>query len=147
VTSTDELLPSDMADIVLCYLSCPNIGNKGALGAVMLTDYRVRPTHFSCVSPVKTSKLQKILYGSILEEHITIDIISNRLLEELPTQPHVILVDDKNLLPIKKITNIPTAFVYGNDESDTDDSVQRIIHETGDDDGEIFTQLFDRLGN
>jgi len=95
--------PSEM---ILCYLTCP------------VTDYRARPLHFAFVSPIRPTRIQRILYGSTLEEHVKIDVISEKLLKDLPFLPDALFVDTKELLTIRRAVEIPTAFLSKSIESE-----------------------------
>jgi len=99
------------ADITICYLTCPKDAATAFLGALMVTDSRGRPLHFSFVSPVRPTRVQRILYGSTLEEHVKIDVISQKLLSDIPFSPDVIFVDTEDMLSVRRIVDIPTAFL------------------------------------
>jgi hypothetical protein len=98
-------------DWILCYLVCTTDAAGGYVGAILLTDNRTRPQHFAFVQPVKPTKLQRILYGSTLEEHLRIDVIAKRLWEGLPHPPDVVFVDSQDLIAAHRITRVPTAFI------------------------------------
>ena len=53
----------DSSEMALCYLTCPQDAANAYLGALMVTDYRARPLHFAFVSPIRPTRIQKILYG------------------------------------------------------------------------------------
>jgi hypothetical protein len=101
----------DSTELILCYLTCPQDASNAFLGALMVTDYRVRPLHFAFVSPIRPTKIQRILYGSTLEEHVKIDVICEKLLKDLPFPPDVLFVDTKELLAIRNAVEIPTAYL------------------------------------
>jgi hypothetical protein len=92
--SSDEGAQQKQAtDWILCYLMCPTDGGGGFLGGILLTDNRARPLHFAFVQPVKPTKMQRILYGSTLDEQIKIDVITQKLWQGLPNPPDVLFVD------------------------------------------------------
>ena len=134
--------PNNPSELIFCYLSCPKQQNS-ILGAVMLTNLKVRPLHFSCVSPVRPTKLQRILYGSTLEGHILVDVIAKKLLSDVPHVPHLIFVDTKELLQVSNITNIPTVYLKG--RKGQGEPNNKIEYETDFD--ENFKTSLDRLFN
>ena len=108
--STDAAL-SSVEGVTLAYLICPQDAGGAFLGAVMLTDYRTRPVHFSFVSPVRPTRMQRLLYGHTLDEHIRIDVITQRLWKELSCRPTVLFVDAPELVAARQIAGLPTAFL------------------------------------
>jgi len=115
--STDKAV-IDPSELILCYLTCPQDAANAYLGALMVTDYRARPLHFAFVSPIRPTRIQRILYGSTLEEHVKIDVIGEKLLKELPFLPDALFVDTKELLTIRRAVEIPTAFLSKSIESE-----------------------------
>jgi len=108
------------ADIILSYFICPQDAAGGYLGALMLTDSRARPLHFSFVSPIRPTKIQRILYGPTLEEHLKVDVISKKLLKDLPYGPDVLLVDTEELVTVRRVAQVPTAFLTKPDEDEVE---------------------------
>jgi len=108
--STDKAA-IDPSELILCYLTSPQDAANGFLGSIMVTDYRARPLHFAFVSPIRPTKIQRILYGSTLEEHVKIDVIGEKLLKDLPFCPDVLFVDTKELLALRRTVEMPTAFL------------------------------------
>jgi hypothetical protein len=93
-----QIAGKQATDLILCYLQCPTDAAGAFLGAILLTDYRARPQHYAYVQPVKPTKMQRILYGTTLDEHIKVDVIAKKLWEGLPTKPDVLFVDSADLL-------------------------------------------------
>jgi hypothetical protein len=83
----------------------------------MITDYRARPEHFAYVLPVKPSKMQSILYGSSLEEHLRIDVIGSKLFHQIPKKPDIIFVQTPELQELRRIAGVPTACLTKADEA------------------------------
>jgi hypothetical protein len=110
----------DSSELILSYLICPQDAANAFLGAIMVTDYRARPLHFAFVSPIRPTKIQRILYGSTLEEHIKIDVIGEKLLKDLPFPPDILFVDTKELLAVRRVVEIPTAFLSKSVDSEHD---------------------------
>ena len=48
-------------------------------GAFLSTDENTTPTEFRCTNIIKPTKLQRTLYGKILEEHIYVELIASPL--------------------------------------------------------------------
>ncbi len=108
--SGDVGLPN-VEGLILSYLICPQDAGGAFLGALMVTDYRTRPVHFSFASPIRPTKMQRLLYGHTLDEHIRIDVITQRLWKELPCRPTVLFVDALELVAARQIAGLPTAFL------------------------------------
>jgi hypothetical protein len=100
-----------VTDRTLGYLVCATDAAGGFVGAVLLTDNRARPRHFAFVQPVKPTKMQRILYGSTLDEHIQVDVIVQKLWQGLPSPPDVVFVDAPDLILARRVTRVPTAFI------------------------------------
>jgi hypothetical protein len=105
-------------DLLLCYLQCPTDAAGGFLGAILMTDYRARPLHYAYVQPVKPTKMQRILYGTTLDEQIKVDVIAKKLWEGLPSKPDVLFVDSADLIAVRRICGIPTALLAKIPESE-----------------------------
>ncbi|MBC8276254.1 MAG: hypothetical protein H8E40_14970 [Chloroflexi bacterium] len=104
----------DPSSLVLSYLICPQDAANAFLGALMITDCRARPQHFSFVSPIRPTRIQRILYGATLDEHVKIDVVAKKLLADVPVAPDVLFVDEPELVIARKITDFPTAFLTKN---------------------------------
>lgn len=98
-------------DLTLSYLICPQDAAGAFLGALMVADYRARPLHFSFVSPIRPTRMQRILYGHTLDDHVKIDVIAHKLLKDLPCIPNVLFVDAPELVAARRVTQIPTALL------------------------------------
>ena len=93
-------MPRPISDLILCYLVCIKDASGAYLGALMLTDHRARPQYFSYVLPVRPTRMQRILYGSTLEEHLRIDVIGHKLLQQIPKKPDIIFVENLDWISI-----------------------------------------------
>lgn len=99
-------------NMCLAYLSCPQDGAKGYLGALLVTDGRTRPLHFGYVAPVRPTTIQRILYGRTLDAHIKIDVVTTKLARDgLTRVPDVLFVDAEDLIVARRVLNVPTAFL------------------------------------
>jgi hypothetical protein len=107
----NETSGTDAKDWTIAYLACPQDAANGFAGAVLLTDARARPIHFAYVTPIRPTRMQRLLYGSTLDEHVKVDVIASKLFQGAPHQPHVIFVETPDLLATRRITRLPTAFL------------------------------------
>jgi hypothetical protein len=46
-------------------------------GGMLVTDTTMKPVEFRVTAPVRPEKFQKILYGDILDEHISVELIGS----------------------------------------------------------------------
>src|SRR5438128_287211 len=107
----DQVQGKQSTDLILCYLVCATDAAGGFLGAILLTDNRARPQHFAFVQPIKPTKLQRILYGSTLEEYIKVDVIAQKLWQGIPKKPDLLFVDAAELIAARRVAGVPTAFI------------------------------------
>ena len=121
-TEDDQRRQKPPTDWILCYLVCATDAAGGFVGAILLADNRARPLHFAFVQPVKPTKMQKILYGSTLDEHIKIDVIAQKLWQGLPNPPDLLFVDALDLIVARRVTGVPTAFIAKAPDSETNPS-------------------------
>lgn len=68
------------------------------MGVIMVTDSETKPIEFRVTSPIKPTNFQKILYGSVLKEHILVELVAIPLLNAVSEQPDLILVNDPSFL-------------------------------------------------
>lgn len=130
---SDDRRESDVneREVVLSYLTCPRDAAGAFIGALMLTDSRARPLHFAFVSPIRPTKIQRILYGSTLDEHVSVDVIGKKLLADLPIVPDVLLVDTQDLIAVRRIVDMPTAFLRRADGDAPASSLSSLQYDTG----------------
>jgi hypothetical protein len=114
-------------DWLLCYLVCATDAAGGFVGAILLTDHRARPLHFAFVQPIKPTKMQRILYGSTLDEHIKIDVIAKKLWQGLTNPPDVLFVESPDLVLARRVTRVPTALLAKASQAETDSSSLSIL--------------------
>lgn len=69
------------------------------MGGAMVTDAAGLPLEFRYTEPVRATKLQRVLYGDVLEKYIHGDVVTANLIGRLEQKPDVFLVTDPNLLP------------------------------------------------
>ena len=68
------------------------------MGGAMVTDAYGLPLEFRYTEPVRATKLQRILYGDVLEKYIHGDVIAANLIGRLEQKPDLFLVSDAALL-------------------------------------------------
>jgi hypothetical protein len=123
----DQLHEKTASNWILCYLVCATDAAGGFVGAILLTDNRARPLNFAFVQPVKPTKMQRILYGSTLEEYIKIDVIAQKLWQGLPNPSDILFVDAPDLVLARRVTRVPTAFIAKAPDSETNSSSLSIL--------------------
>lgn len=100
------------------------------MGGVMVTDSSGLPVEFRYTDPVRATKLQKVLYGDVLEKYIHGEVIAANLVSRLEQKPDTFLVGDYTLLSTmvaagKKVaalmpTRIPPLAEYGMEQEGAD---------------------------
>jgi hypothetical protein len=84
--------------------------------------------------------MQKLLYGGTLDEHVTIDVISKRLVDGLARRPDILFVNSEQLLPLRRLLQIPVAYLGKQNGSDRSVApnlstvTYRVASSSGDDD-------------
>jgi len=63
------------------------------LGGLMVVDSRGIPVEFKYTDTIKPSKLQKVLYGGVLEKYLKEEVIIGNLVEKLEIKPEIYVVD------------------------------------------------------
>jgi hypothetical protein len=144
-----QILGKNLSELTLCYLICPQDAANAFLGALMITDFRARPIHYSYVSPVRPTAFQKILFGPTLNSHVKIDVIAEKLLKNIPRVPDVLFVDDMEILAAKQIIKKPTACLKKSTSQDADPTKLSILDYKSDsnEDQEIIGQIIAHLEN
>lgn len=69
------------------------------MGGAMVTDAHALPIEFRYTEPVRATKLQRVLYGDVLEKYIQCDVIAGNLVHRLEQKPDLLVVADASLLP------------------------------------------------
>jgi hypothetical protein len=70
------------------------------IGGAMVTDRYGLPIEFRYTEPVRANRLQRILYGDVLERYIHSDVILTNLLERMENIPSVNIVSDASYIPV-----------------------------------------------
>lgn len=80
------------------YLISTSIAENVFMGGAMVTDPYGLPLEFRYTEPVKATKLQRILYGDVLEQYIQTDVILASILDHLEQKPSLFIVNDAAFL-------------------------------------------------
>jgi hypothetical protein len=138
--SLHQVLGKGLDALTLCYLACLRDSGKRYVGAALACDHRTRPLEFIFVKPIQPSAMQKLLYGGTLDEHVTIDVISKRLVDGLARRPDILFVNSEQLLPLRRLLQIPVAYLGKQNGSDRSVApnlstvTYRVASSSGDDD-------------
>lgn len=80
------------------------------VGALMLTDAAGLPVDFRFTDPITPTRLQRALYGGVLDRHLRVDVVARTLVGALAERPSVLLVEDRSLLA-PGVTECPVLMV------------------------------------
>jgi hypothetical protein len=86
------------AKLTIGYVLALPVADSVFMGGAMVTDAFGLPLEFRYTEPVRATKLQRVLYGDVLEKYIQADVIAGNLVGRLEQKPELILVFDSNLL-------------------------------------------------
>ena len=74
-------------------------GDDGTyVGGLMVTDPSGLPVDFRYTDPVTPTRLQRALYGNVLDRYLRAEVVLRTLLDALDAPPSLLLVDDPDLL-------------------------------------------------
>ena len=68
------------------------------VGGLMVTDQHGLPLDFRYTDPVTPTRLQRALYGGVLDRYLRTEVVLRTLLGALETRPAVLITDDEALL-------------------------------------------------
>jgi len=68
------------------------------IGGAMVTDKYGLPIEFRYTEPVRANRLQRVLYGDVLERFIHTDVILTNLIERMEQKPSLFIVSDASFL-------------------------------------------------
>ncbi len=80
------------------------------IGGLMVTDTSGLPVDFRFTDPVTPTRLQRALYGGVLDRYLRTEVVLRTLMEALEQPPSVLVVDDATLLD-EPVDCCPMAFV------------------------------------
>ena len=81
------------------------------LGGILITNRLGRPLEFQCTAPVEPNATQILLYGPTLKQYVLNDLIGKTLVDRVAVAPHVVLVDDRDLLELRRLIKQPVGCV------------------------------------
>ncbi len=76
------------------------------LGGIMITNDHGIPIDFKYTDPVNPTKVQRIIYGSVLEQYIRNHVIIGAISKEIVNQPSFYIVAHHQLLEIEDANNM-----------------------------------------
>jgi hypothetical protein len=68
------------------------------VGGLMVTDASGLPVDFRYTDPITPTRLQRALYGGVLDRYLRSEVVLRTLLDALETAPTLLVVDDPDLL-------------------------------------------------
>jgi hypothetical protein len=80
------------------------------VGGLMVTDVSGLPVDFRYTDPITPTRLQRALYGGVLDRYLRTEVVLGTLLGALDAPPSLLLVDDPDLLDAP-IDTCPVAHV------------------------------------
>ncbi|MDQ2800080.1 MAG: hypothetical protein M3Y13_10595 [Armatimonadota bacterium] len=86
------------AKIGVGYVLSVSVAENTFMGGAMATDMYGLPLEFRYTEPVRATKLQRVLYGDVLEKYIHCDVIAANLIGRLEQKPDFFVVSDPTLL-------------------------------------------------
>lgn len=82
------------------------------VGGLMVTDATGLPVDFRYTDPITPTRLQRALYGGVLDRYLRTEVVLRTLLEALDHPPTLLVVDDPDLLD-EPVDACPVALVAG----------------------------------
>lgn len=86
------------AKLSIGYVLSLSVAEDVFMGGAMVTDGHGLPLEFRYTEPVRATKLQRILYGDVLEKYIHGDVIAGNLIGRLEQKPDLFVVSEPALL-------------------------------------------------
>jgi len=90
----------------------------GLFGGYLVLDAAGRPLEFHCTAPVKSNRVQKILYGSTLEPFLYGELIAKTLLTSSTLRPDAVLTDQQAVLAVRSQVELPVVYLQPEREMD-----------------------------
>ena len=85
-------------------------------GAMLVTDVETKPLEFRVTASVRPQKFQEMLYGELLDEHVSVELMGRPLLNALQKKPNLIIVRNSLFLGLNTKQEIPTILLLKEDE-------------------------------
>lgn len=86
------------------------------MGVIMVTDTETKPIEFRVTSPIKPTNFQKILYGNVMDEHISVELVALPLLNAISEDIDLILVNDANFLGVNSKQDIRVVRIFSDNK-------------------------------
>jgi hypothetical protein len=90
------------------------------MGVIMVTDADTKPLEFRVTSPIKPTNFQKILYGSVLKEHILVELVALPLLNAINEELDLIFVSDPLFLGANNKQDVRVVRVYSGSQTNSE---------------------------
>jgi hypothetical protein len=117
------------------------VADQVYMGGAMVTDGVGLPLEFRYTEPVRATKLQRILYGDVLEKYIHGEVIAANLVSRLEQKPDLFLVSDPVLLSFLQAsgrnsaalapTRVPPLKEYGAEQDGAENDFLIQLSESG----------------
>lgn len=86
------------------------VGEDGSyVGGLMVTDAHGLPVDFRYTDPITPTRLQRALYGGVLDRYLRSEVVLRTLLASVQQKPTFLLVEDDRLLD-EEIQGCPVAY-------------------------------------
>lgn len=106
-----------MEFVTISFLGMYRFDDSAAIrGAMLVTDTETKPLEFRVTAPVRPQKFQKMLYGELLDEHVSVELMGLPLLNALQQKPNLIIVRSNLFLGLNGRQEIPTILLLKEDE-------------------------------
>lgn len=79
------------------YLVVRGDGDGAYLGALMVADHTGLPLDFRYTDPITPTRLQRALYGGVLDRHLRTEVVARTLIGAVTQAPTLIVVDERAL--------------------------------------------------
>jgi len=89
-------------------------------GGALVTDLATEPIEFRCTTPVRPTKLQKILWGARLSAHVASHLLGMPLLRSLESDYVVVAVRDEDFFEVRGNIEIPVVRLLKHGELEFD---------------------------
>ena len=90
--------------------------DSSIMGVILVTGADTKPLEFRVTSQTKPTNLQKILCGSVLKEHILVELVALPLLGAIDEDIDVVLVSDPLFLGVNSKQDVRTVRVFSGKE-------------------------------
>lgn len=100
MTTVERCPPKPRPEVVDLpgYLVVRSGDGTAYLGALMVTDHTGLPVDFRYTDPIEPTRLQRALYGGVLDRYLRAEVVTRTLLQALSQPPTMVVVDDRQFL-------------------------------------------------